>query len=370
MRIFTMILMLAILLGANYYVFYRLVQMTPPVSAVRILLVVVGVILTLSPFLAIIFGRQMSSSVISVVYNVGTSWLIVFLYLLLVFLLLDIIRITHLLPVEKIMYKSWAGLGIMAIVVIFILGWGYYRYTHKKRVEVDIKVNKEMSSGNRLKIVAISDLHLGYTIGKKEFESWIELINNENADVLLIAGDITDNNIEPLHKQQIEESFKKIKTRYGTFAALGNHEYIAGIEYSMGFLKKTGMTILRDSAVLVNNSFYIIGRDDRSNHHRKTIEELTGTLDKSKPIILIDHQPYDLDETEKNRIDLQISGHTHDGQVWPVSLLVKLMYENPHGYLQKGESHIYVSSGLGLWGGKFRVGTQSEYVVINLETVN
>ena len=146
--------------------------------------------------------------------------------------------------------------------------------------------------------------------------------------------------------------------------SLGNHEYIFDVSKSINFLNEAGITLLRDSVATVNDDFYIVGRDDMSNPNRKTIARLTESLDKSKPIIMLDHQPYNLDEVEKNGIDLQISGHTHNGQIWPISLITKLIFEKSHGYIKKGNSHIYVSSGIGLWGGKFRIGTNSEYTVI------
>jgi predicted MPP superfamily phosphohydrolase len=91
-----------------------------------------------------------------------------------------------------------------------------------------------------------------------------------------------------------------------------------------------------------------------------------ASIDTAKPVILLDHQPVNLKETEENRVDLQLSGHTHNGQVWPFSQVIALLFEHPYGYLKKGAAHIYVTSGLGIWGGKFRVGSQSEYVVIHL----
>jgi predicted MPP superfamily phosphohydrolase len=151
------------------------------------------------------------------------------------------------------------------------------------------------------------------------------------------------------------------------YASPGNHEYIAGISKSLAFLKEAGVTVLRDSVALINNAVYVAGRDDRTNAARKSVKELTDTLDKSKLLILLDHQPYQLEQAEKNGIDLQISGHTHHGQIIPLSWITEMIYEKAHGYLKKGDSHIYVSSGLGLWGGKFRIGTRSEYVVIDLE---
>ena len=128
---------------------------------------------------------------------------------------------------------------------------------------------------------------------------------------------------------------------------------------------KTKINLLRDSSVLIDDSFYLVGRDDRTNINRKSLKELIENLDKTKPILVLDHQPYHLEESEINQVDIQFSGHTHQGQIWPISLLTNALFEKSHGYLKKGNTHYYVSSGIGIWGGRYRIGTYSEYVVID-----
>lgn len=366
MRLIPVLLMLSVILGGNYYVFLRLWQMLPPSLIGRILFVVVAVFLIASPFVSILAGSSFPATLTATMYRIGTSWLILFMYLLLTFLMLDLIRVTHILPIDSYMRHSWIGLGTLAAGLTLLLSIGYYRYVHKDRVELNLSVNKPVTESGTLKIVAASDLHLGYGIGRKELENWVELINRENPDIVLIAGDITDNNVKPLYEAQMENVFPHIKSKYGTFVIPGNHEYIAGGKPAEAFLRSAGVTFLKDSVVLVDNRFYIVGRDDRSNPERQSISQLTATLDHSKPIILLDHQPYNLEEAEQSGVDLQISGHTHKGQVWPITLVTKALFELHHGYKQKGNTHYYVNSGLGIWGGKFRIGSRSEYVVISL----
>jgi len=352
--------MLLIILGKDFYVFFRLWHILP---AGRILLVVAAILLTFCFFAGMLGGNFLPSSVVGFSYRIGTAWFFVALYLLLIFLFLDLLRLV--LPMQKILYGNWTTLGVLAIVLTAVFTYGYFNYRNKQRVELTLAINKPI---NPLKIVAISDTHLGYNIGTAELDEWIRLINLEEPDIVLMAGDIIDNHIERIVKQNF--SFEKIRSRYGVYACLGNHEYIGNafkIFQSLDFLHNAKVTVLRDTAILINDEFYIIGRDDRINPKRKSLPELLQTLDMAKPIILLDHQPFHLEETAKNGIDLQFSGHTHHGQLPPVSWITKLMYEVSHGYLRKGNSHIYVSSGIGVWGGKFRIGTQSEYVVINLK---
>jgi predicted MPP superfamily phosphohydrolase len=150
----------------------------------------------------------------------------------------------------------------------------------------------------------------------------------------------------------------------------GNHEFISGIERSEAFLAQTKITLLRDSVVTLPCGLQIIGRDDRSNRHRKGVEELLAEADDSKPTLLLDHQPYELAKNDSLKVDIQFSGHTHRGQVWPLSLLVDSMYEQSHGYRKWNHSHIYVSSGLSLWGPPFRIGTSSDMAVFNISGSN
>ena len=360
--------MLVIIISTNFYVFYRLWHVIPAGNIARPLLAVFAVIVVCSFFMGLLGGKFLPLPVTSIVYRIGTAWFFICLYFVMIFLLIDLLRLTtHWVQLDKFLFGNWTAFGVVTGIVAVIMTWGYVGYTNKERVELSISVNKNMETKKPLKIVAISDLHLGFAIGKKEFEQWIELINKENPDIVLIAGDIKDNYMKPLLEQDFASSFRKIKSKHGIYAALGNHEYVTGeISEMLDFLHHSGVTVLRDSATLVNDAFYVAGRDDRTNPNRKTIAELTLSLDHSKPIILLDHQPFNLEDVEKNHIDLQISGHTHQGQVLPISWITSLIYEKSHGYLKKGNSHIYVSSGIGIWGGKFRIGTRSEYVVIYL----
>lgn len=366
MKILPFLVIILVFFGANYYVFWRLWQMMPANTIARILLVGFGIIAVCSIFVYFIFGQTLPALLASAIYKVGTSWIFIFLYLFMFLLVLELVRLTHLLP-DRYLYGSWPGFGVLIGVVTVIMVLGNLKYHHKARVELALSTGKEMAAAKPLKIVAISDMHLGYGIGKKEFSKWVTLINAEKPDVVLIAGDIIDNSVRPLYEQHMEEVFAQIQSTYGVYACAGNHEYIADLSKSLDFLTHTNVHLLRDSVVLVDNHFYVIGRDDRMNPHRQSMKELTEGLDRTKPVIVLDHQPYHLEEAEENQIDLQISGHTHRGQVWPITWVTDRIYEVSHGYKKKGNSHIYVSSGIGLWGGKFRIGSQSEYVVIEFK---
>jgi predicted MPP superfamily phosphohydrolase len=363
--IVAVLLLFVVLLSANFYIFFRLWHLIPVFPTSRIILVSIVVLLVVLPFISLAFGERFPFWVSSFMYRVGVSWLMIMLYFVILFFVLDMIRISGVIFLNQYMFNSWMGFGIVTLFITVLMTAGNINYHIKKRVELTITTNKNIEQP--LKIVAFSDLHLGYGTGTKEFRKWVKLINREEPDIVLIAGDAVDNKVKPMYQRDFTNVFKEIKAKQGVFMAPGNHEYIAKIAQSIDFLTKTGITLLRDSITLVGNTFYLVGRDDKSNVKRKTIEELTFSLDKSKPIIMIDHQPEHIDEVEKNNIDLYFAGHTHNGQIFPVTLITKAIFELSYGYLKKGNTHFYVTSGLGIWGGKFRLGSRSEYVIINIE---
>jgi len=364
------IVVLIVFLLANFYVFQRIWVLMPPSRIGQILLIAFAAIAILSLFVFFIFGDNMSTGVASVFYTIGTSWIFIFLYFFILTVLKDLVRLSRLVPSDLFNHytrDNWMGVCFAVGFITLLMVCGYLKYQWKVRVEVPVVTEKVMQKRDSLRIVAISDLHLGYTIGKSELLQWIDLINKENPDMVLIAGDIIDNSVRPLNEDNLAQYFKNIKAPLGVYACLGNHEYISGIKESTDFINRTGIRLLKDESVLVDSCVYVVGRDDRMNPGRKPLSELVSSLDKSRPIILLDHQPYNLEESEANGIDFQFSGHTHNGQVWPISLITKMLYEDSHGYIKKGNTNVYVSSGIGIWGGKFRIGTQSEYVVIDIK---
>ncbi len=370
MRYIFFALIIALFWVGNYYVFYRAWQVIPANTVARSLLIAFAVIIIVSFTLFFLAGEHLPIPVTSALHTLGTSWVFIFIYFFIVNLLIDLVKVATPVPREtfdQYTRENWLSFGLIVGFIGLLMFSGYLKYRIKERVELSVTVNKVGAKVNNLKIVALSDMHLGYGIGKNEFSQWVDLINKEEPDIVLIAGDIIDSSLRPVNDAEMHLNFRDIKSKYGVYTIPGNHEYISGISESMKFFNDAGIHLLRDSSLLIDSTFYIVGRDDRINPHRKTLENLTAHLDKSKPVILLDHQPFNLEESEKNQIDFQFSGHTHRGQVWPISLITDLIYENSYGRLKKGNTDIYVSSGMGIWGGKFRIGTQSEYVVVNMK---
>ena len=281
------------------------------------------------------------------------------------------------------------------LAVVVLLLWGHVNYLNPRveRIVLDFSsrtasgdgaqlrdsatadVARSHDSGAPLRIVAVSDLHLGYATGKKALQKYVGKINSLHPDVVLIGGDLIDNSVKPVIEERMWEELGQLEAPGGIYMVPGNHEYISGIDSVMEFISRTPIVLLRDSVAALPEGVVIIGRDDRSNRGRKSLEMLkqeadavAGAVSEDSPVvILMDHQPYELSEKDSLGFDVQFSGHTHRGQVWPMSLLVDKMYPQSHGYRKWNNSHVVVSSGLSLWGPPFRIGTNSDLWVIDLK---
>lgn len=370
MRFGFFFIMLGIFLAITGYVITRGCQALPSNSIWRVLYAGTSVLLFLSFFAGLFLGERMPLGVASAISFAGNTYLIIMIYLLFSFLTADLIRIVnsigHFAPDGMHSFRFWWLMGSMAIIAITLI-IGNYKFNHPVIVPLTIETHKP-TQHKTVKIVAISDIHVGFSIQKKKLQQYVQLINAQQPDIVLIAGDFTDRPVKPVIRQHMEEELRQIKAPMGIFAINGNHEFYAENQGATAeFLKSAGVHSLIDSVALINNSFYVIGRDDRTNTSRKPLSKLTEGLNPALPMILLDHQPHHLEEAEHNHIDLQLSGHTHEGQFFPGNLIVKRMFEQAHGYLRKGNTHYFVSSGLGIWGPQYRIGTQSEIVVITMK---
>ena len=349
-------------------------QLKIPVICSIILLTIIF-ILNQSGLLLLVFD----SDVVRVVSLFTSSWIFILFGVFISLLFIDLVRVlNHFIDFYPLILKSNYILSkfiIMNLTIAAVIFWyilGYLNFITPQKTELDISINKpqfveKIKTENNLKIVLVSDLHVGYIINKKKMRQYVDSINAQDADIVFIVGDLFDNAIEPVIDQKMYEELMDIKSRLGVYAVTGNHEYIGSDKYAkVAYLKECGLIILEDSAVLVDERFYVVGRKDRIDNSRKPTAELVKKLDATKPIILLDHQPFNLGESVSAGIDLHLSGHTHDGQFFPINLITKAIYEVSAGYKLKSNTHIYVTSGLGIWGPPVRIGTKSEFVVINV----
>ena len=310
----------------------------------------------------------------------GGYWMAAFLYFIILLGAVDIIKL--ILGIKRFSFISanalqrvyfLSNLAALIIVAILLL-YGTYNATNLKTTKYSIKINKDAGKLKKLNIVMLSDLHLGDIVDKHRLSKMVTKINELNPDIVILAGDIIDDYIEPFIEQDMGKEFKKIHSKYGVYAVFGNHEYYGGSidKIAYEYENSASLNLLRDNTVKIDNSFYIVGREDLSFERysktkRKKIEELLSDTDKLLPIIVIDHQPANLGEGEKAGVDLQFSGHTHRGQLLPANIITKRLFENDFGLLNRGAYNAVVSSGVGTWGPPIRIGTSSEIVQVEIE---
>ena len=350
--------MAAAYLGGNIYIFVRaLQQMSGAPVWVRVLVGVLYWVAALAFFVAMgLRHSTLPAAVSHTLFSLGSVWLLFTLYMVIALALSDL---TH-LAVPSFRGGFWVAL----VAVGAVLAYGHWNYRHPRVVELELPIERPIEGGE-MRIVAVSDVHLGEGTGRKALRRYVEMINAQRPDVVLVAGDLIDNSVVPVVRDSMCEELNKIDAPI--YMVAGNHEYISGLAQVEQLLATTPINLLRDSVAVLPNGVQMIGRDDRSNRRREPLAALIAKADTLRPIVVLDHQPYHLKEADSLGIDLQISGHTHRGQVWPLSLLTDHLYEQSYGYRRWSRAHIYVSSGLSLWGPPFRIGTQSEIVSIRLK---
>jgi len=319
---------------------------------------------------------------------ISNYWLGMLLYLLLSVLTMDMTALLHFLITRRRVQRRGVMIGgICAFAVLGICVWGIRNARTIHVTPYEITVNKDGGKLESLDIILVADLHLGYSIGAGHMTQMVDRINEQHADLVVIAGDIFDNEYEALeHPEGIIAILRNIRSKYGVYACYGNHDVeekiLAGFTFAGdkkkesslqmdAFLEQAGIHLLKDEAVLIDGSFYLYGRPDaqrpgRGISKRKTAAELMEELDTEKPIFVIDHEPKELKELSDAGVDVDLCGHTHNGQMFPANLIMALMWENSYGYLKKDSMHIIVTSGVGVFGPNMRIGTVAEICPIRV----
>lgn len=327
------------------------------------------VIIALSYVISMLFSKFLPSALNNPLQLVGSYWMAFFMYALIIFPLIGLINIIlgrFNLNSDVLVKITLIEILITTIFFMFIGILGSFNANGSYVNSFNISA-REDSLDKQLNIVMVSDLHLGNLIGNKKLSKMVSEINYLKPDVVIIAGDIVDSDITPFIKNNMASEFSKIESTYGTYATLGNHDLMTRSEEKLqSELENNKVKLLRDESILIDNTFYIIGRDDisinRFNNSRSSLDSITHSLDSSKFKIVIDHTPTSITESLNSSVDLHFSGHTHRGQLTPANLITKKLFEIDHGYLQKDNLHVLVSSGYGTWGPPIRIGSKSEIV--------
>lgn len=351
---------------------------------------VVYLFMALSPVIAFLLPK---SAVAIVIRRISTYWIGIMLYSLLYVVLFDLLRLIakHTKLKNTLLFSRGSVISIGSVVVACAVAtclYGIFNARNIKVNEYSVTVNKSCGSDKHLKAVLVADLHMGYAIGVDHITNMVEKINQQDADIVIIAGDIFDNSYDGMDNPEgIKAQLKSIKSKYGVYAVYGNHDIdekiLMGFTFDWGgkqlhsekmtnFMKECNIKLINDESVLINDEFYLVGRRDTDkpgteDGTRAEISELTKDLDKTKPIFVLSHEPDELQKTADAGADIDFSGHTHDGQLFPGNLTIGLFWENPCGMIKKDNMYSIVTSGVGVYGTFMRVGTDAEICSVDID---
>ncbi len=326
-------------------------------------------------------------------FKIGAYWLGISLYLILYVALIDLLRWIY-SKVFKDKYNDFYARTICTLLIIVLTGvtsiYGIINAKIVRTTEYEITINKDGGNFKEMTIAMFGDPQFGYNIGEYHLKQAVDIINKNDVDIVCVAGDIFDNQYSAIkHPDKLIELFNQIKSKYGMYAVLGNHDVeepiLCGFTFNdddlenklaskemLDFIKKSGMVLLYDENVIINDSVNLYGRADQErpnlgNITRKESGDIFKEVDTTKPLFVLDHEPREYDELEKAGVDLMMAGHTHDGQLWPTKIATDIIWENAYGLWVKNAFHAITTSGLGLFGPNMRVGTIAEVCIIHVK---
>mgnify|MGYP000982649367 CR=1 FL=1 len=363
----------------NGYILKRGIQAFSSSLVSRLLFILTFSFLILSFPLSRIIDGQFSHRLSKLLVRPGIYYLAFMFYLFMLIFLKDLIRWGYRLVHQPVTRSSLLAVSnpfsfsVILVLSLVILFAGHLNAVNPGIKTLSLTIDKVAAGRQELRAVMLSDIHLGMYNRSNRLAALVKKINELEPEIVFFAGDIVDEAIGAEEEEKMVRLMKDIKAPLGLFACPGNHEYYGGLEKNIGYLERAGVQELLDKAIKVDNSFYVIGRKDwtavRFGGRRASLEDILaeGQVDTSRPLIVLDHQPIRLEDAQQAGVDLLLCGHTHAGQLFPLNLINKLVYEKNWGYLKKGQTQIYVTSGTGTWGPPVRTGSRSEIVWLTLK---
>lgn len=342
----------------------------------RIILVVIfGTELLVYSF-GLLFYRLIPDPINQFIRVMGTSWMLFLLYAGGLWLIIDMLYILR----KKAQRKSWRFkdqsrqykiITFLApiLIVAGIMTHGHYKFLHPVVQQLPVTIHKQAGNMDSVRIAVVGDLHMGWMINREHTKRFVDLIMAQEPDLILFVGDIIDSQIDPILEQRMDKELARLSAPLGVFSCTGNHEYRYDAEEKIQLLNDVGITMLRDSSVFIDSAFYVVGREDKVILNRQPIGKLLAAqgVDMTKPVIVLNHTPDNLNEEVNAGADIALYGHTHHGQAFPGNIATQIVFEVAHGYKKKGNTHVYVTSGIGLVGPQYRIGTVSEMVMMTVE---
>ena len=364
-------IVLAIYSLPNIYVYYRIKKLFINDRHKKIF-TLFYIIFALAFPMAEILSHNSSSAWVKYFLLIGYYSVVFLLYLFLFLVLFDILRGINLLlkivPGEVIRSRKFRVISLCILVVlsaaVVIIGVVHYNTIRVKEYQVDIP--RRSAVIKHLKIAMAADFHLGQITSRQFLEKFPARINSLHPDIVLIPGDIVEGHRNDGDTAKFARLFRQIKAKYGVYASPGNHES-HGRNNKLDFFANAGINLLADTFVVIDNSFCLVGRNDRHSNNRKSIHELLDNIPDHLPVIVLDHRPTDMEPAGKHGVDIQLSGHTHNGQLFPFNYIIKNLYELGWGYKKIRDTHFFVTSGIQVWGPPVRTAGNSEIMVINVD---
>lgn len=374
--IFGVIMMLSIYGGANFYIARRLYQwlnlLFPHINAT--LYISIYIFFALSLFLGFM---PLPSRIKTIMSWVSAHWMGIFVYLLMLFLVADLLillgSITKVIPNPMPQnIRFYTGL-LVILLTTGLVSYGMYNAQQIKYASYDIQL-KEANLAIDMKIVLISDLHLGAVNSEKNLVEIVQGINKLEPGIVCIAGDIFNDDYNAIRNpDEAIDLLNSITTTYGVYACLGNHDGGNTFNEMIRFLEQSNIKLLNDECVIIDERLVLFGRVDPSpiggfgELKRKDIMETIASMDTNMPVVVMDHSPSNIQQYGEE-VDLIISGHTHRGQIFPVNLITNAIFVVDYGHYQKDADspHVIVTSGVGTWLMPMRVGTNNEIAIIAL----
>lgn len=363
-------------LTLNIYVFYKGWNALKNKKILRTFFLSIFIAEIAIYLFGLFFSDILPENVFRFITLIGTSWMLFLFYMTLCWLMIDGLFYLH--QRHKFMHPTvdthpnitrGTAFIVSSVLITIVLVLGNDKFHHPVVEKFDIQIDKKLPKIKKMRAIVVGDTHFGFFIGKKMAQQYVDLIQKQKPDIIFLVGDIIDAEIAPILDQHIDEELSQLSAPLGVYACTGNHEYRYEAEQKIEWLQqKAHIDVLRDTAVFIDSSFYVIGREDDVFSHRNVLKNIfiENNIDKKFPIIVLNHSPTNLSEEADANVDLAFYGHTHEGQVFPFNLFTHLIFEVAHGYKRKGNTQLYVTSGLGLAGPQFRIGTQSEIAVFDI----
>ncbi|GAB6280664.1 MAG: hypothetical protein STSR0007_07550 [Thermovirga sp.] len=366
---------LSIYAAANLYIWVHLARVVPYLGSLKIP-VLIGFWLLVAAFpLGRIGGALCRCRFTDTLAVLGSWYLGAMIMVLLMLGLLDVLLIAdqwiRIFPDSLARRPEMARLVFFWVIVsmtVISVAAGRWNAIHPVLREYEITLRGTPQEAP-VRVVVATDLHVGILVKNHWLSRMIEVINSASPDVVLLVGDIVDSDATHAQEERLSEELASISAPLGVYAVLGNHEFYSGAQEAVRSYEAGGVRVLRNESVVIGDAFILVGRDDRTSLRmgldRLPLAEIPG-VNGSLPVIVMDHTPSDLDEARKAGVALQVSGHTHRGQLWPFNYVTDHIFEQDWGFLRKGETLYYVSCGVGVWGPPIRTSSRPEVVLLKI----